>query len=113
MPEVRDLRGLVARDDAGEHETPYPCLVSGDREVGVADGVDLSGVLVPSCVAGGCGDDGIGTGHRRDQRVEVEHVAAGNFNALGLEPGRIRTGTHQCTHFLAAGKQFVDDLAAE
>ncbi len=85
VPEVRDVGCLVAGEDAGQDEPPDAGAVGGLGEVGVADGVDVVRVLAAAGVAGGGGDDGVGAGHGGDERVGVEHVAAGDLDALLFE----------------------------
>ncbi|MCG5216541.1 DUF4158 domain-containing protein [Streptosporangium sp. KLBMP 9127] len=101
VPEVWDIGRLVAGEDAGQDEPSDAGAMGGLGEVGVADGVDVMRVLAAAGVAGGGGDDGIGAVHGGDERVKVEHVAAGDLHALAFEPARVADRPHQGADVLA------------
>jgi hypothetical protein len=112
VPEVRDLGRLVAGEDAGQNGPPDAGSVGGLGEVGVADGVDIVRVLAAG-LAGGGGDHGVGAVHGGDERVEVQHVAAGDLDTPAFEPARVGGRPDQGADGLAALEQFVDDIGSE
>ena len=113
VPEVCNLWRLVGGEDAGEDKSADAGLCGRLGEVCVAHGVDLVGVLVAAGVSGGSSDDSVCSGHRSNERAEVEHVTAGDLHSLGFELGGIGAGPDQGSDRLAPLQEGVDDLAAE
>ena len=93
LPEMRNIAGLVAGQDAREDESRDPRLLRGFDEVPIPEVVHffqrvaLSAARVSRCG----GDDSIGAAHGSLQRRRVEHVPSRDFHTFRRETARVRS----------------------
>ncbi len=93
LPEMGNVTGLIAGQDAREDESTDPRLLRGVDEVPVPEVVHffqrvaLSAARVSRCA----GDDSIRAAHGSLQRRRVEHVPSRDFHTFRRETARVRS----------------------
>src|SRR5437867_2672491 len=113
-PEVRDVAGEIALENAGEYEPWQGGAFRGIDEIAIALEVCLERIaLLAVRIPNRARDNGVHTEHRWIERSWIEHVAAHDLHTLCLELSRVRSRAHERAHALAARKKLPHDATAE